>query len=105
MEILQSDWQLFRAKLPEWQEEYMEKLIIEYSAILKEEKPASEKFWEMESRINEDKHKPGVIIEMRRSEMINNIIALLNDNVISLDDLSDFSEELKETVYFFLRRS
>lgn len=105
MEFLQSDWKLFRAKIPEWQEVYMEKLIEEYASLLNEKKPASEKFWEMESRIKEDKHKPGVIIEMRRSEMINNIIALLNDNVITLDDLSDFSEELKETVYFFLRRS
>lgn len=104
MEILNSDWQLFRAKLPEWQEEYMEKLIKEYSAILNEKKLASEKFWKIESCINEDKRKPGVKIEMRRSEMVNNIIALLNDNVIFLDDLSDFSDELKETVYFFLRR-
>lgn len=105
MEILNSDWQLFRAKLPEWQEEYMEKLIKEYSDILNEKKLASEKFWKIESCINEDKRKPGVKIEMRRSEMVNNIIALLNDNVIFLDDLSDFSDELKETVYFFLRRS
>lgn len=105
MEILNSDWQLFRAKLPEWQEEYMEKLIKEYSAILNEKKLASEKFWKIESCINEDKRKPGVKIEMRRSEMVNNIIALLKDNVIFLDDLSDFSDELKETVYFFLRRS
>ena len=105
MDILKSDWQLFRAKLPEWQEAYMEKLINEYASLLNENKPASEKFWELESHIKKDKHKPGVIIEMRKSEMVNNIIDLLNDNVISLDDLSDFSEELKETVNFFLRRS
>lgn len=105
MEILISDWQFFRAKIPEWQEAYMEKLIKEYAALLNVEKPASEKFWELESLINEDKNKSGVIIEMRKSEMVNNIIDLLNDNVISLDDLSDFSEELKETVNFFLRRS
>lgn len=104
MEILKSDWLLFRKKIPEWQEAYMEKLIKEYAAILNEEKLASEKFWELQSRIKEDKKKPGVIIEMRRSEMVNNIIALLNDNVISLDDLSDFSEELKDTVNFILHR-
>lgn len=105
MEILKSDWLLFRAKLPEWQETYMEKLIKEYSSLLNEKKPASEKFWELESLIKKDKHKPGVIIEMRKSEMVYNIIELLNENVICIDDISDFSEELKETVNIFLRRS
>lgn len=83
----------------------MEKLIKEYASLLNEKKPASEKFWELESLIKKDKHKPGVIIEMRKSEMVYNIIELLNEHVISLDDLSDFSEELKETVSIFLRRS
>lgn len=105
MEILKSDWQLFRAKIPEWQEAYMEKLIKEYAALLNEEKPASEKFWELETRIKNDKNKPGVIIEMRKSDMVYNIIELLNEQVICLDDISDFSEELKETVNIFLRRS
>ena len=99
MEISQSDWQLFRKKVPDWQEEYMEKLIIDYSSILNNEKKlASEKFWELESLIKVDKHKPGVIIEMRRSNMIFSIIDLLNDNVICLDDLNEFSDELKEAV-------
>lgn len=105
MEILKSDWQLFRAKLPEWQEANMEKLIEEYASLLNEEKSASEKFWELEARIKTDKNNPGVIIEMRKSDMVYNIIKLLNEHVISLDDLSDFSEELKETVNIFLHRS
>lgn len=103
MEIIKRDWQLFRAKLPEWQEAYMEKLIEEYASLLNEEKPASEKFWELETRIKKDKNKPGVIIEMRRSEMVYGIIELLNDHVISLDDINDFSDELKTTVKMFLR--
>ena len=102
MEISKSDWQLFRAKLPEWQEAYMARLINEYAALLNEEKLASEKFWELESRIKEDKRKPGVIIEMRKSEMVNNIIDLLNDGVITFDDLSDFSEELKDSINFLI---
>ena len=102
MEISKSDWQLFRAKLPEWQEAYMEKLLIEYAAILNEEKLASEKFWELEARIKEDKRKPGVIIDMHRSKMVNNILVLLNDGVITFDDLSDFSEQLKDSINFLI---
>lgn len=103
MEISKSDWQLFRTKLPDWQEAYMEKLIQKYLYLLNEEKSASEKFWKLESLIKKDKHKPGVIIEMRKSEMIYNIIELLNDNVISLDDLNDFSDELKENINSILQ--
>lgn len=103
MEILKSDWQLFRAKIPEWQEAYMEKLIEEYASLLNEEKPASEKFWELETRIKKDKNKPGVIIEMRKSEMVYGIIELINDHVICFDDINDFSDELKTTVKMFLR--
>ena len=103
MEILKSDWQLFRAKIPEWQEAYMEKLIEEYASLLNEEKPASEKFWELETRIKKDKNIPGVIIEMRKSEMVYGIIELINDHVICFDDINDFSDELKTTVKMFLR--
>ncbi|MGN1136294.1 MAG: multidrug transporter [Oscillospiraceae bacterium] len=103
MEIIKRDLQLFRAKLPEWQETYMEKLIEEYASLLNEEKSASEKFWELETRIKKDKNKPGVILEMRKSEMVYGIIELLNDHVICFDDINDFSDELKTTVKMFLR--
>ena len=42
------DWKLFRAKLPEWQENYMDKLNKEYTEILNSDKLPSEKFWELE---------------------------------------------------------
>ncbi|MGN0634155.1 MAG: multidrug transporter [Oscillospiraceae bacterium] len=102
MNIKESDWKIFRAKVPDWQETYMENLIKEYISLLSEEKLASDKFWELESLVKKDKRRPGVIIEMRRSKMIYNIIALLNDNVITFDDLNDFSEELRETIKFFI---
>ena len=51
--------------LPKWQETYMERLIKEYISLLNEEKLASEKFWELEKRINKDKRSPGVIVPYR----------------------------------------
>lgn len=102
MNIKDSDWKIFRAKVPDWQETYMENLIKEYISLLSEEKLASDKFWELESLVKKDNRRPGVIIDMRRSKMINNIIALLNDNVITFDDLNNFSEELRETIKFFI---
>ena len=61
-------------------------------------KHASEKFWELEKRIKEDKHHPGVIMEMNKSEAIWDIVRLIRLKVITYDDLSEFSEELWQEV-------
>ena len=103
MEIKESDWKLFRKKLPDWQENYMERLIIEYAALLAGSTKASSKFWELEKRINSDKHDVGVVAEMSRSKMYNNILALLNEGAITIDDLADFSEELRGWFAHFAR--
>lgn len=94
----ESDWKLFRRKIADWQEDYMGKLNEEYLALLRQPKKSSEKFWTLEKRINRDKKRVGVIIDMRRSTMINNILELLHDEVIEMDDLNDFSLTLKETI-------
>ena len=46
-EISKSDWKLFRQKMPDWQERYMERLDKEYIELLSSDKPASTKFWEL----------------------------------------------------------
>ena len=45
----ESDWRLFRSRLPSWQEAYMERRNREYIALLSGGGSASEKFWELES--------------------------------------------------------
>ena len=67
-------------------------------------KSASAKFWELEKRIKQDKKSPGVIIDMRRSTAINNIVNLVLDEVISLDDLKEFSDDLKEAVKYIVEK-
>lgn len=104
MQISERDWKIFRKKIPDWQERYMERLEIEYIALLQNEKNASTKFWELEKRIKQDKKSPGVIIDMRRSTAINNIVSLVLDEVISLDDLEEFSEDLKEAVKYIVEK-
>jgi hypothetical protein len=96
MDISKKDWKLFRERLSGWQEKYMEGLVKEYANFLNDDtKPASEKFWELEKRMKEDKHHPGVIMEMRKSEVIWDIVRLIRLKVIAYDDLSEFSGELR----------
>ncbi len=104
MQISEHDWKIFRKNIPDWQERYMERLEMEYIALLQNEKSASVKFWELEKRIKQDKKSPGVIIDMRRSTAINNVVSLVLDGVILLDDLEVFSDELKEAVKYIVEK-
>ena len=92
----ESDWKLYRKKIPQWQEDYMERLNKEYIAILSAPGLASTKFWALEKRIRQDKKKPGVIVEMSRSNMDLALLGLFADGAITLDDLDGFSSDLRE---------
>ena len=96
----ESDWKLFRKKVPGWQEAFMERLVGEYAALLTGEGKASDKFWALEERIKKDRRLTGVIIEMSRSKMEMNILKLLGEGAITQDDLSEFSEDLRERIAF-----
>ena len=99
MNISKKDWKLFQAKLPNWQENYMEVLVKDYVNFLNDDtKHASEKFWKLEKRIKEDKHHPGVIMNLSKSEAIWDIVNLISLHVITEDDLADFSDDLKQEV-------
>ena len=94
----ESDWKLYKSKIADWQEGYMEKLCKEYIDLLSSDRLPSDRFWELENRIREDKRATGVVVNNSRSNMIVNILDLLYEGAITLDDLSDFSDELQERI-------
>ena len=101
----EKDWKLFRKKVVDWQENYIENLNGEYIDLLSGDGYASDKFWELDKRIKRDKKKAGVLItDMSRSNMMFIILQLLNEKVITLGDLTDFSDGLKEHLEFLCRR-
>lgn len=98
-EISKSDWKKYREKIGIWQENYMERLLKEYVDFLKTDEPASKRFWELEKRIKQDKKCPGVLItNMRKSSAIYDIAALVREEIISIKELDDFSDDLQEAV-------
>ena len=99
----EKDWKLFRSKIADWQEAYMEKLNSEYIKLLSGEGNASEKFWALEKKIRQDKKDCGVQCEMSRSNQFYIMLSLLNEGAITLEDLSDFSEELQEIMKHFYK--
>ena len=97
-DVSKADWKLFRERLPEWQETYMERLIQKYIKLLQGEGIASDIFWKLEKQIQKDKKKPGVMLELDKSETPWNLAALLKDKVITPSDLEGFSDDMKVMV-------
>ena len=104
VEISKSDWKLYRERVGSWQEHYMEKLVKQYIKLLSSPGNASDHFWELEKRIQRDRKHPGVIIELRKSEAIWDIAMFIQKNVIKMEDLEGFSDELIEAVKLILSR-
>ena len=100
----EKDWKIFRSKIAGWQEAYMDKLNKEYIEILCGDGKSSEKFWTLEKRIKEDKKDCGVQCEMSRSNQFYIMLSLLNEGAITMEDLEDFSDDLKETMKHFFNR-
>ena len=104
VEISKADWKLFRERVPDWQEQYMERLTKKYIELLSSPGNASDRFWELEKRIKNDKKHPGVILEMSKSEAIWDIAIFIKKKVISLKDLEGFSQDLIDSVTEILNR-
>ena len=103
-QVKEKDWKLFREKLPEWQEAYMERLIKEYAELLIGDEAASEKFWTLDKRMRADSQCLGVRVdELSRSKLQNILTGLIIENVISEDDLYDFSEELQKSTHQWMQ--
>ena len=98
-QVIEKDWKLFRKLLPGWQEAYMERLTMEYIELLSSDRQASDKFWELDKRIKQDKRRTGVLArDVKRSNMFQLIINLIYEEAISEDDLNEFSEDLRDAV-------
>lgn len=99
----ESDWKLFRARLPGWQEKHMESLVRDYAQLLADPNQiASDKFWALEKRIRQDRTHVGVVADMRRSNMYVNLLSLLQEGAITMDDLEGFSDDLLERLSFMM---
>ena len=98
-EFKETDWKLFRKKLPGLQEAFMAELNKEYISILSRDQNASDNFGELEKRIREDKRKTGVLArDIRRSNMLSLMMELLREGAINAEDLDGFSEDLRERI-------
>lgn len=82
----------------------MDKLIEEYKDILNSDTSSSDKYWALRKKIYEDYKSPGVLArDVSRSNMFIILLGLLRDEAITMDDLDEFSDELKEDIAQFMK--
>lgn len=81
----------------------MAKLCSEYVELLSSSAPSSEKFWALDERIKRDKRSASVWVRMSRSEMPFIILRLLDEGFITVDNLTEFSDEMKDFVDFHIK--
>lgn len=87
-----------------WQESYMDRLIEEYKDILNSDALSSDKYWALRKKIYDDYKSPGVLArDVSRSNMFIILLGLLHDQAINMDDLNEFSDELKEDIEQFVK--
>ena len=85
------DWQLLKKRLPGWQEAFMSSRIKEYIKLLSDEtKLASDRFWQLDKIIKEDRKKSGVIFELLPSYKNLILINLLREGAITESDIRRF---------------
>lgn len=101
---MEKDWTLFKKKLGGWQKAYMDRLIEEYKDILNSDASSSDKYWSLRKKIYDDYKSPGVLArDVSRSNMFIILLGLLRDEAITMDDLDEFSDELKEDITQFMK--
>ena len=64
---------------------------------------ASERFWELEKRIKKDRRHMGVLIDLKKTEVVWDIAMYIKVEIITLKDLDGFSDELVEAVKVMLK--
>jgi len=94
----ESDWKAFRKLVPEIRERYLQARIEEFSSVLhNEELNATEKFWELEKRASETSKILRTCLDGHsRSKMELFIGVMFRHDLMTKDDLSVFSSELRE---------
>ena len=102
MEFPKKDWMLFKEKIAIWQENRMAKLCSEYIELLSSSVLNSEKFWELDDRLRHDRRRASVWVRMSQSEIPFIILRLLDEGVIIVDDLAEFSDEMRAYAEFHI---
>jgi hypothetical protein len=103
---MESDWKIFRNRVPEWRERYLLKKNEEIIAVLTDErKTPTERFWDAKKKMGEEAR---VLVDCldghSRSKMRWYLYLMYGHGLIEDADLEEFSGELREQILESSRR-
>ncbi len=96
----ESDWRLYRERVSGWRERYLEKANRGVGAVLSDDsKTPTERFWDAHRRMEEVSRVLADCFDGHaRSRMQGNLLIMHGNGVIFDDDLSEFSDGLRERI-------
>ncbi|MBC8548679.1 MAG: hypothetical protein H8D23_03415 [Candidatus Brocadiales bacterium] len=101
MTYIESDWKIFRKRVPEWQERYLTIKNQEITKMLSDDrKTPTERFWEAKEQMKKDAR---ILVDCfdghSRGKMGWYLFLMHLHKVITDEDLVDFSDSLREEVF------
>jgi len=103
MDVLESDWKLFKNNLTVWRENYLVKINEEIVLILSDKKiTETQKFWKVKKQID-DKVEilKDCFDDIRRSMMLIKMMMMYKNKIINMENISGFSKDVVENVKNF----
>lgn len=97
---LESDWKIFRKRIPEWRDRYLHRANSDIIAVLNNNNGTpTERFWNAKERMDEEAKKLAACLDGHsRSKMYRFLSSMLRYGLIEEPDLTEFSEELQQRI-------
>lgn len=100
MKTRESDWKVYRKRVPDWRERYLDRKNQEIVELLTDrEGTPTERFWKTLKKMKEEKH---TLVECfdphSRSRMLISLFLMHRHGIIDDADLNEFSTELQEWI-------
>jgi hypothetical protein len=98
--LRKSDWKIFRKRVPEWRERYLQRKNKEIIGVLADKnKTPTEQFWDAKEKMEEEaKILVDCLDGHSRSKMNWYLLLMYRPGLINNDDLEELSKELQEQV-------
>lgn len=99
----ESDWKIFRRRVPQWRERYLERKNKEIVyALTNANRTPTEQFWDAERKIS---RQAKILVKCldghSRSKMLMYLMTMYGHGLIEESDLDVFSEELRDRILAF----
>jgi hypothetical protein len=96
----ESDWKVFRRRVPEWRERYLVDRVSPIAAVLTDpSRSATERFWEAKAQIDEEARILVACLDGHsRSSMLWYLVLMYRHGMITASDLGEFTDGVREHV-------